>query len=57
VKLLDDDYEINPAHEKRADQEGYIIASNPLTNEKWEEFHEGELRVYRDGKLVYISGE
>ena len=57
VKLLDDDYEINLAHEKRPDQEGYIIASNPLTNEKWEEFQEGELRVYRDGKLVYISGE
>ena len=57
VKLRDNDYEIDLAHEKRPSQEGYITASNPLTDEEWERFQEGELRVYREGKLVYSSGE
>ncbi|WP_370004684.1 class II glutamine amidotransferase [Methanothermobacter sp. KEPCO 2] len=57
VELLDDDYQIDLAHEKKPDQEGYIIASKPLTSEKWEAFLQGELRVYRDGKLIFRVSE
>ncbi|WP_255503802.1 class II glutamine amidotransferase [Methanothermobacter sp. KEPCO-1] len=57
VELLDDDYQIDLAHEKKPDQEGYIIASRPLTSEKWEVFIPGELRVYRDGKLIFRVSE
>ncbi len=53
VTLRDDDYQINLADEKSPDQEGYIIASHPLTNEKWEKFSHGQLRVYKDGKVIY----
>ena len=32
MKLEDEDFEINLAEEKSPDQQGYIIASKPLTN-------------------------
>lgn len=55
VKLMDEDFEINLAEEKHPDQKGFIVATSPLTNEKWEEFSPGNLYVFRNGEMVYPS--
>ena len=55
IKLEDLDWEIDLREEKTPDQTGYIIATKPLTNEKWIEFKEGELIVFKDGKMIYSS--
>lgn len=55
IRLLDEDWEINLAEEKDLSQQGYIIATQPLTNEHWERFKPGELKVFRDGKMVYSN--
>ncbi len=53
VHLLDEDYKINLAEDKKPDQQGYVIASSPLTNEKWELFSEGMLTVFKNGEIIY----
>lgn len=55
VHLLDEDWQIDLSYEKDPSVRGVIIASVPLTDEKWHRFENGELRVYRDGQLVYSS--
>lgn len=55
VHLLDEDFEINLAEEKRISQKGFIVATKPLTNEKWENFHPGELIVFKNGEIVFSS--
>lgn len=53
IQLLDEDWRINLAEEKRPEQTGYIIATKKLTNEAWTEFKFGELIVFKDGKMIY----
>jgi len=53
IILIDEDFEINFAGEKDPSQRGYIIATQPLTNEGWQCFNPGELIVFRDGEIVY----
>ena len=53
IKLLDKDYEIDLAKDADQRKSGYIIATCPLTDEKWESFGKGELIVFRDGEIVF----
>jgi len=55
IKLKDIDWEIDLAEEKRPQQQGYIIATRPLTNETWENFLPGELIVFKNGKIIYSN--
>lgn len=55
VRLEDEDFEINLAEEKKLEQKGYLIASWPLTNEKWNSFSPGSLNVFRNGEMIYSS--
>ncbi len=55
IRLLDEDLEINLAHEKDPNQTGFIIATNRLTDESWQAFRFGELIVFKDGEMVYSS--
>ncbi|WP_038059377.1 class II glutamine amidotransferase [Thermodesulfovibrio yellowstonii] len=48
IRLRDEDWEINLAEEKDPTQHGYIIATKPLTNENWERFKPGELKVFKE---------
>ena len=57
AELLDEDYAINLKEEKDHAQKGYVIATKPLTDEKWESFAPGELIVFMDGDLVFSSLE
>lgn len=53
IKLKDEDYQINLKEEKKPSQEGYIIASQPLSDEQWQNFNEGELIVIKKGKIIF----
>ena len=53
VRLVDEDFEINLAEEKRPTQRGFIIATDPLTNERWMKILKGNLMVFKDGDIVY----
>ena len=55
IKLKDLDWEIDLKEEKTSDQIGYIIATKPLTNEKWIEFKEGELIIFINGRMIYST--
>ncbi len=55
VNLLDDDYSIDLSEEKAPYQRGLIITTNPLTDEDWESFRPGELRVLKNGETVFKS--
>ena len=55
IRLLDEDWEINLAEEKRSEQTGFIVATRKLTNESWENFKFGELIVFKDGKMIYSN--
>jgi len=55
IKLKDIDWEIDLAEEKRPQQQGYIIATRPLTNETWESFLPGELIVLKNRKITYSN--
>jgi len=55
IKLLDEDFEIDLANEKDPSQTGYLIATNPLTDENWESYLPGELVVYKNGDIVFSN--
>lgn len=55
VSLKDEDWEVDLAEEKRPDQQGFVIATRPLTNEKWEKIPDGSLFVFKNGECVYSS--
>lgn len=55
IVLKDLDWEIDLKEEKTPDQTGYIVATNPLTNEKWIKFKKGELIVFKNGKMIYST--
>jgi glutamine amidotransferase len=38
---------------KSPDQIGYVIATQPLTDEYWTTFDEGVLVVFKAGEIVY----
>lgn len=53
VSLKDEDWEVDLAEEKHPDQRGFVIASKPLTKEKWNNLTPGCLCVFKDGHCVY----
>ncbi|MCS7306503.1 MAG: class II glutamine amidotransferase [Thermoguttaceae bacterium] len=53
VSLVDEDWEVDLAGEKHPDQRGVVIATRPLTNEKWKNLRAGCMYVFRDGHCVY----
>ena len=55
IKLEDDDYDIDLGDIKCKYEEGFIIATNPLTNENWKSFEEGELMVFKNGEMIYSN--
>ncbi|MBM4241314.1 MAG: class II glutamine amidotransferase [Euryarchaeota archaeon] len=52
-RLKDEDLEVNIHGEEESGQSGFIIATNPLTSEKWDSFKFGELIVFKGGKIVF----
>jgi len=55
IKLKDENYEIHLPLVKDEFQSGYIIATEPLTNENWTTFCQGELIVFRKGKMIFST--
>ncbi|NPA62820.1 MAG: class II glutamine amidotransferase [Methanococci archaeon] len=55
IRLEDEDYIINLGDVKNAREEGFIIATNPLTNENWKSFENGELIVFKNGEMIYSN--
>jgi glutamine amidotransferase len=53
VRLIDEDFEINLAEEKRPSQKGFVIATEPLTNETWKDFAKGQLIVFKNGDIIF----
>lgn len=53
VSLRDEDWEVDLDEEKRPDQRGFVIATLPLTDEKWNALPPGSLLVFKDGQCVY----
>ncbi|MDP3065389.1 MAG: class II glutamine amidotransferase [Methanobacteriaceae archaeon] len=52
LKLKDDDFKIE-IREKKKDDVGYLVATNPLTDEDWQPLKPGELLVFRRGELIF----
>jgi predicted glutamine amidotransferase len=55
ARLRDEDWEVDLAEEKRPDQRGYVVATRPLTDERWTHIPPGSLLVVRHGERVYGS--
>ncbi|MEW6110466.1 MAG: class II glutamine amidotransferase [Nitrospirota bacterium] len=53
ISLRDEDWEVDLAEEKHPDQRGFVIATRPLTDEKWNDLPPGSLLVFKDGECVY----
>lgn len=49
ISLVDEDWEVDLAEEKRLDQRGFVIATCPLTNEHRDDLKPSSLNVFRDG--------
>lgn len=55
VSLRNEDWEVDLAEEKDSDQRGVVIATRPLTDEKWDSLNPGHLFVFQNGQCVYAS--
>ncbi len=56
IQLRDEDLEVNLDDEKDPTQHGYVIATRPLTiGEKWESLTPGELKVFKNGDMLWSS--
>ncbi|WP_455379495.1 class II glutamine amidotransferase [Petrachloros mirabilis] len=53
VSLRDEDWDVDLAAEKNPDQRGFVIATRPLTDERWHDLASGSLCVFKDGQCVY----
>ena len=52
ITLKDSDWDIQLREEKSADLRGVVVATEPLTNEEWQDLPTGKLAVFRHGELV-----
>ena len=58
VNLVDEDFEVNLEEMKSGDEMATLIATKPLTNEKWIPFDVGKLLVFKNGDLILrVSSE
>lgn len=53
VALRDEDWAVDLDAEKRPGQRGYVVATQPLTDEPWQRLAPGALLVFEAGELVY----
>ena len=54
VSLEDEDWQVNLKEEKSPSQKGVVIATKGLTKkEDWTEFGEGELKVFKNGEMLF----
>jgi predicted glutamine amidotransferase len=53
VRLRDDDWRVDLADEKRLGQRGHVVATRPLTDERWTELTPGALVVLEGGEIVF----
>ncbi|MGZ7043670.1 MAG: class II glutamine amidotransferase [Methanobacterium sp.] len=51
--LSDEHFDVNLKKQGETEKKGYIIATRPLTDEKWYRFDPGELIVMKNGRIVY----
>ena len=49
--LSDEHFDIHLKKQEATEKEGYIITTKPLTNEKWQKFEPGELKILKNGKI------
>ena len=56
VSLEDEDWQVNLNEEKSPSEKGVVIATNNLTKEEgWKEFGNGELKVFKNGEIVFSN--
>ncbi len=55
IYLEDLDIKVNLRATKKPDDKGFIISTNPLTDEIWIPFEPEEMIVFSDGEIVYDS--
>jgi predicted glutamine amidotransferase len=56
VSLEDEDWQVNLNEEKSPSEKGVVIATKNLTKkEGWKEFGEGELKVFKNGELLFSN--
>lgn len=53
ISLADEDYTIDLGAKKDPSEQGYIIASKPLTSEEWIDLPTGALTVFKGNEIVY----
>jgi predicted glutamine amidotransferase len=53
IRLVDEDWEVDLGRTKGSNQNGYVVATRPLTNEEWNGVAGGQLIVFRKGEIVY----
>jgi glutamine amidotransferase len=53
VRLRDQYLTINLEEVIDPREQGYIVASKPLSNESWQRIEPGQLLVFSDGKIIY----
>ena len=49
--LSDEHFDLHLKKQGQTEKIGHIIATHPLTNEKWQSFKPGELKVFKNGNL------
>ena len=50
--LSDEHFDMHLKKQKITEKEGYIIATRPLTSEKWHKFQPGELKIFKNGEII-----
>jgi glutamine amidotransferase len=53
IRLLDEDWVDDLGKTKDLEQKGYVVATRPLTDEKWTDFSGGQLIVFCKGEVVH----
>jgi predicted glutamine amidotransferase len=53
VILEDDDWEVDLDDQKAPEQRGCVVATRPLTNERWADLRPGSLSVFKSGDRSY----
>ncbi len=53
--LSDEHFDIHLKKQRTREKEGYIIATRPLTSEKWQKFEPGELKIIKNGEIIMQS--